>query len=153
MGGSTHTGRANAGKGAYAKLGVPSETLSVDADGDGTADVIPNMFLKGWEDFPALAFAGGVLDMHGHANISGMLYTPDSAEVEAKKEKPAVFQYINGAMLFGNGMVLEGKSGQHSMIAVTFNFGTFDRLRGGDPKLTIAPVQNIREIQTPRFHL
>jgi len=150
VGGSTHAGRT----GAYPVLGAPSETITVDADGDGAGDtvdgatsVMPNFFLKGWEDYPALAFAGGVLDMHGHANISGMLYTPDSAEIEAKSEKAAAFQYINGAMLFGNGVILEGKSGQHSMIAVTFNFATFDRLRGGDPKLTISPVQTIREIR------
>jgi len=137
----------------------PENVITVDADGDAGADTadgatsrMPNIFTPvtgtyGWEDYPALAFAGGVLDMHGHANISGMLYTPDSAEIEAKSEKPAAFQYVNGAMLFGNGVILEGKSGQHSMIAIAYQYGTFDSLPIGDPQLWISPVQAIREIQ------
>jgi len=156
-------GGGSLGKG-YDPLNMPDTSkaenvITVDADGDGAADTvdgatsaIPNVFTAitgtfGWEDYPALAFAGGVLDMHGHANISGMLYTPDSAEIEAKSEKPAAFQYVNGAMLFGNGVILEGKSGQHSMIAIAYQYGTFDSLPIGNPKLWISPVQSIREIR------
>jgi len=102
--------------------------------------------LKTWEDLPALSFAGGVLDMHGHANISGMLYTPDSGEIEAKKEKYAAFQYVNGAMLIGNGIWLEdGGTGDYSMIAVTFNSDTFDQLRAA-AQVTIKKPEQIRDL-------
>lgn len=146
--GGVWLGDDGAGNNKYPALGVPNTTdaITVDADGDGDTDVMPNFFLTGWEDFPALAFAGGVLDMHAHANISGMLYTPDSAEMEAKTDKPAVFQYVSGAILVGNGIFLEGKSGRHSMISISFNYNSFDRLRGGSPNVTIKTVSSLREL-------
>jgi hypothetical protein len=136
-------------KNDYASFKVPKETINMDfyngvipgntstatvVDTDPFNNPIPNVFLSDWEDLPALSFAGGVLDMHAHANISGMQYTPDSAEIEAKKDKYAVFQYINGALLVGNGVFLEdGGTGDFSMIAISYNANTFDQLKTGTP--------------------
>ncbi|MES0372560.1 MAG: hypothetical protein ABUK11_09825, partial [Mariprofundaceae bacterium] len=149
------------GSTTYAAFKVPSETINEDyydgtipysiggigvTDSDPVTKDIPNMFLKTWEDLPALSFAGGVLDMHGHANISGMLYTPDSGEIEAKQGKIAPNQYVNGAMLIGNGIYLQdGGTGDYSMIAVTFNGDTFDQLRAA-AQVTIEKPSEIRDL-------
>jgi hypothetical protein len=143
----------------YPSFKVPGDTLAIDVyngtipyslagivDADPNPKDIPNFFLGSWEDLPALSFAGGVLDMHGHANISGMLYTPDSSEIEAKKDKYAPFQYANGALLIGNGIYLEdGGTGDHSMIGIVFNDHTFDHLRS-KASFNIHGPQTVREI-------
>ncbi|RMD96980.1 MAG: hypothetical protein D6816_18205 [Bacteroidetes bacterium] len=148
----------------YKPFKVPSETLDIDTyngtaqyqgspavtDTDPSDNAVPNVFTKGWEDFPGLSFAGGVLDMHAHANISGMLYTPDSGEIEAKKEKYAAFQYVNGAILIRHGVWLEDgcKSGDgcyYSMIAVSFNPYAFDQLRTS-PKAFVGRANDLREL-------
>ncbi len=137
------------GKTDYASFKVPTETIDMDfyngsipgntstatvVDTDPPGNPIPNTFLTTWEDLPALSFAGGVLDIHAHANISGMQYTPDSAEIETKKDKYAPFQYINGALLVGNGVFLEdGGTSDFSMIAISYNANTFDQLKTGTP--------------------
>jgi len=124
---------------------IPFNGAGVVVDADPASNPIPNMFLKSWEDLPALTFAGGVLDMHAHANISGMLYTPDSGEIEAKSDKKDAFQYMNGAVLIGNGVFFEDGGSGHSAIAVVFNDNTFDQLRSA-AAVTITKPKSIREI-------
>lgn len=156
----TFPGKAS-GITTYSEFTVPSETLDMDmyngsipynlstatvTDTDPNPNDIPNMFLRTWEDLPALSFAGGVLDMHAHANISGMLYTPDSAEMEAKRDKDAPFQYVSGAVLIGNGIYLQdGGTGDDSAIGLSFNDNTFDQLRSL-PTMRIFKPQSIREV-------
>jgi hypothetical protein len=160
-GGSMHAGRS--GK-AYPEFEVPldSEALTVDIDSSGnivtsgTAVKMPNFFTTEWEDLPAFAFAGGLLDVHGFMNVSGMLYTPDSCEIEAHagSEVPGgsnsagPFQYVNGALLVGNGLWLEDQNtGDHSMIAISYNYNSFDKLRTPTPRLTIMKAENISELK------
>jgi hypothetical protein len=134
----------------------PNLFITADADGDGYATKMPNPFETKWEDLPALAFAGGLLDVHGNANISGMLYTPDSCEIEAHAgsevngdaNNAGPFQYVNGALLVGNGLWLEDqRNADHSMIAVSYNYNSFNRLRSGVARLTVMKVSNIAEIK------
>jgi hypothetical protein len=142
----------------YAPFEVPSDNqaLTVDANGDGTAVTMPNFFSTDWEDLPAMAFAGGLFDVHGFMNTSGMLYTPDSCEIEAHSgsELPGgsnsagPFQYVNGALLVGNGLWLEDQNtGDHSMIAISYNFNSFDKLRTGTARLTVKQATNIAELK------
>jgi|GEM_PF-2749865 len=144
----------------YAEFGVPNTAdgwFSVSLDGTAAdARAMPNFFSTDWEDFPAFAFAGGLLDVHGFMNCSGMLYTPDSLEIEAHSgsELPGgssnagPFQYVNGAMLVGNGFFLQDQNtGDHSMIAISYNFNSFDRLRSGAASVTIKGATNIAELQ------
>lgn len=142
----------------YPTFEVPddAEAITIDVNGDGTATKMPLFFSTDWEDFPALAFAGGLLDVHGHMNTSGMLYTPDSCEIEAHggSEVPnggsssGPFQYVNGAILAGNGIWLEDQdTGDHSMIGVSYNYNSFDRLRSGSSVVTIKAVSNIAELK------
>ncbi len=153
-GGSMHTGRNGV---PYPEFEVPVDTqaITVDADGDGTATKMPNFFSTDWEDLPALAFAGGLLDVHGDMNASGMLYTPDSCEIEAHKgsEVPGgstsagPFQYVSGAILAGNGIWLEDQyTSDHSMIALSYNYNAFDRLRAAIPIVEIKKAQNVTDI-------
>jgi hypothetical protein len=154
-GGSMHSGRG--GK-AYLEFEVPldSEAITVDAINSGTPVKMPNFFTTEWEDLPAFAFAGGLLDVHGFMNVSGMLYTPDSCEIEAHagSEVPGgnnsagPFQYVNGALLVGNGLWLEDQStSDHSMIAISYNYNSFDKLRTPTPRLTIMKAENIAELK------
>jgi len=142
----------------YTPFDVPADNMAItiDANGDGTAVKMPNFFSSDWEDLPAMAFAGGLFDVHGFMNTSGMLYTPDSCEIEAHSgseipggsSSAGPFQYVNGALLVGNGLWLEDQAtGDHSMIAISYNFNSFDRLRTGTARLTIKQVQNIAEIK------
>jgi len=88
-------------------------------------------------------------------NASGMLYTPDSCEIEAHKgsEVPGgstsagPFQYVSGAILAGNGIWLEDQyTSDHSMIALSYNYNAFDRLRAAIPIVEIKKAQNVTDI-------
>lgn len=132
----------------YPEFGVPdpAAAISVDADGDGTLTKMPNFFDTGWEDLPAFAFAGGLLDVHAFANISGMMYTPDSCEIESNGDHTAnesgAQEYISGAIVAGNGIWLGGATDNNAMIAISYNYNSFDRLRHG-PILTVKKVQDM----------
>jgi len=163
------------GKTDYPEFSVPDESITIDAfdgtipyrqatekdlddndvivtDTDPSPNALPNVYLQTWEDFPAMIYAGGVLDMHHNANISGMVYSPDSIEIEAWDEgrrNRTIRKYINGALLFGNGIVLSVKtsSASNSLTAISFNFHSFDNLRGSSAVVGIRSVSNIRDIQ------
>jgi len=44
----------------------------------------------------------GILDIHGNANISGVLYTPSFVEIENKQN--GQIQYFNGSIIGGGGI-------------------------------------------------
>ncbi|MDQ7072389.1 MAG: hypothetical protein Q9N32_00935 [Gammaproteobacteria bacterium] len=57
-------------------------------------DVRSNSF----EDIPTYLYTGGLIDMHDHCNISGLVYVPQGMELEAKSGNNAQ-QYFSGAIL------------------------------------------------------
>jgi hypothetical protein len=79
-------------------------------------------FMSG-EDLPAEMYTIGVLDMHGAANISGVLYTPSYMEIE---NKAGLTQYIKGSLIMGNGIYYENAAAGTSIIS--FDSGTLDGL-------------------------
>jgi hypothetical protein len=79
-------------------------------------------FMAG-EDLPAEIYTIGVLDMHGNANISGVLYTPSYMEIE---NKGGGTQYIKGSLINGNGIYYENANGGTSIIS--FDASTLDGL-------------------------
>jgi hypothetical protein len=79
-------------------------------------------FMAG-EDLPAEIYTIGVLDMHGAANISGVLYTPSYMEIE---NKAGLTQYIKGSLIMGNGIYYENANGGTSIIS--FDSATLDGL-------------------------
>jgi len=79
------------------------------------------------DDLPAIIYTIGVLDMHGDANISGVMYTPSYMEIENKSGSQT--QYIKGALIMGYGIYYENvnqKPGSTSIIS--FDQNTLDSL-------------------------
>jgi len=80
-------------------------------------------FLPG-DDLPAEIYTIGCLDMHGNANISGVLYTPSYMEIENKSSGQT--QYIRGSLIMGNGIYYEDTTAATSIIS--FDAGAVDSL-------------------------
>jgi len=80
-------------------------------------------FVEG-DDFPALMFNTGIVDIHGGANISGLVYGPSFIEIENKEGN---LQYFNGAILGGAGVLLQGNDSAGSIV-VKFDRSTINRL-------------------------
>jgi hypothetical protein len=66
----------------------------------------------------------GILDIHGNANISGVLYTPSFVEIENKKDGQT--QYFNGSIIGGGGIYIQNN--QKATSIVTYNPATLDYL-------------------------
>ncbi len=86
--------------------------------GDGTVDWGPvttgyPMLSSAWRDIPAEMYVGGLLDMHAHSNINGIVYTPGPLEWEPGNSSYAGdsnhYSYINGAIITGFGGYLKNK--------------------------------------------
>lgn len=74
---------------ACAKFGVPSWVTGIM-----TADDIRS---GDFEDIPTYLYTGGLIDMHDHVNISGLVYVPQAMELEALSTTAPTQQYIYGA--------------------------------------------------------
>ena len=68
-----------------------------------------------FEDLPTYLYTGGLVDMHHHMNVSGLLYVPQSAEIEQKFS--GITMYMNGAVIVRDGFFLEGKAGGITLIS------------------------------------
>lgn len=77
----------------------------------GLADLRSGSF----EDLPVYLYTGGLVDMHHHMNISGLIYVPQAAEIEQKFS--GIRMYMNGGLVVRDGFFLEGKPGGITMIA------------------------------------
>lgn len=68
------------------------------------------------DDLPAVMYTTGGLDLHGNANISGMMYTPSYIEIENLTSGNT--QYIRGSVIMGNGIYYQNTSaGSTSIIS------------------------------------
>jgi hypothetical protein len=76
------------------------------------------------DDLPALIYSTGCLDMHGDADICGVLYTPCYIELENKQGGQT--QYINGCVICGHGIYYENT--QSSTSIISFDPNTVDSL-------------------------
>jgi hypothetical protein len=97
----------------------------------GFANVTPD------EDLPALLYSIGVLDIHGNANISGVMYTPSNMEIENKADNQ--IQYIKGMLIMGLGIYFENN--QHSTSIISFDHNAVDSLStlaGAGKEFTVA---------------
>jgi len=68
---------------------------------------------ESWKDLPGEMYVGGLLDMHAHANICGVVYTPGPLEWEPGNSSYANndnhLAYINGAIITGYGSYVKNK--------------------------------------------
>ncbi|MDQ6959031.1 MAG: pilus assembly PilX N-terminal domain-containing protein [Mariprofundaceae bacterium] len=66
-----------------------------------------------WRDIPGEMYVGGLLDMHAHANINGLVYTPGPLEWEPGNSNYGGnsnhMAYINGAIITGFGAYVKNK--------------------------------------------
>ena len=77
------------------------------------------------DDLPALMYNIGILDIHGPANICGVVYSPSFMEIENKNS--GTIQYFNGSLIGGGGVYLDnGNKGSQTVVA--FDPNALDRL-------------------------
>ena len=77
------------------------------------------------DDLPALMYNIGILDIHGSANICGVVYSPSFMEIENKGS--GTTQYFNGSLITGGGVIIDnGNSGSKSV--VNYDPNALDRL-------------------------
>lgn len=62
-----------------------------------------------FEDIPVYMYSGGLIDMHHHVNISGLVYVPQALEIEADAGS-GIRQYVIGALVVRDGFYLEARS-------------------------------------------
>jgi len=70
---------------------------------------------EGFEDIPTYLYSGGLIDMHNHVNVSGLVYVPQGMELEAKKDY--VRQYVSGAIIVRDTFYIEAKSGTVTIVS------------------------------------
>jgi len=118
------SGYATSWETAFAILGISGEEwtsipgvnppmgLPSGVEGTISADNIRSPL---FEDIPAYLYTGGLIDMHGHVNISGLVYVPQGMELEAKNSfkfaslKPTR-QFFIGAIIVRDTFYIEAKS-------------------------------------------
>ena len=83
------------------------------------------------DDMPAVMFNNGVVDIHGAANVCGVVYGPSFIEIENKDKK---LQYFNGAIYGGGGVYLQGSDLPPGKQAIRYDPSTVDRLTTQDDK-------------------
>ena len=82
---------------------------NINITSKGFANVTPD------EDLPALLYSIGILDIHGNANISGVMYTPSFFEIENKADNQ--LQYFKGTLICGLGIYYENTKKSTSVIS------------------------------------
>ena len=78
-----------------------------------------------FEDIPTYLYSGGLIDMHDHVNISGLVYVPQGLELEAKNKGPAnndninatTWQYVIGAIVVRDTFYVEAKDNTITVIS------------------------------------
>jgi len=76
---------------------------------------LANIRSSSFEDVPTYLYTGGLVDMHHHMNVSGLLYVPQSAEIEQKFS--GITMYMNGGLIVRDGFFLEGRAGGITLIS------------------------------------
>jgi len=83
------------------------------------------LLTSSWRDIPAEIYAGGLLDMHAHSNIGGVVYTPGPLEWEPGNSSYGGnsdhLAYINGAVITGFGAYVKNKYADGRYVLVYSN--------------------------------
>ena len=82
---------------------------NINITSKGFANVAPD------EDLPALLYSIGILDIHGNANVCGVMYTPSFVEIENKLDNQ--IQYFKGSIIMGLGIYFENVHKSSSVIS------------------------------------
>ena len=72
------------------------------------------------QDVPVYLYSGGLVDMHSHVNVSGLVYVPQALELEAEVGS-GIRQMIMGALVVKDGFFIKAKGGSAAIIS---NYGS-----------------------------
>lgn len=135
---------------AFNALGIPADEWAAQgfgvpiASGFMTADDIRS---DKFEDIPAYLYTGGLVDMHYHVNISGLVYVPQAMELEQKSA--AARQYIMGGIIVRDSFFLEtgggitligGDPDSYSGALVSATSGVGGQFQRSEPSTLSGPV-------------
>lgn len=107
---------------AFDKLNLTAETWKSLGFGipaaAPTGGPLPEKWIQNdeFEDLPVYLYSGGLIDMHSHVYISGLVYVPQAAEIEAEAGSN-INQYIVGAMVVRDGFYLAVKNNSTMVIS------------------------------------
>jgi len=74
-----------------------------------------------WRDIPATMYSGGLLDMHAHSNMNGIIYTPGPLEWEPGNsgyDTGIHISYVNGSIITGYGAYTKNKTSNDRYVLV-----------------------------------
>ncbi|WP_038246747.1 hypothetical protein [Ghiorsea bivora] len=74
-----------------------------------------------WRDIPATMYSGGLLDMHAHSNMNGIIYTPGPLEWEpgnSSYDTGIHMSYVNGSIITGYGAFTKNKTSDDRYVLV-----------------------------------
>ncbi len=85
---------------------------------------------NGNQDIPVYLYSGGLVDMHSHANVSGLVYVPQAFEMEAETENN-LRQMIMGSLIVKDGFFIKAKN---DSIAIISNFvSSYSSIKTANP--------------------
>jgi len=97
------------------KFKLPSDAPTSASGDPWTADHFRS---EDFEDIPAYMYTGGLIDMHDHVFISGLMYVPQAMELEAqKKNNYRAYQYIIGSIVIRDGFYIEAEGTSVTVIS------------------------------------
>lgn len=78
-----------------------------------------NIMDSAFEDIPVYLYTGGLVDMHHHMNVAGLIYVPQAAEIEQKNNDAAhpTRMFMMGGLIVRDGFFLEGKVNGMTLIS------------------------------------
>ncbi|MFV2058195.1 MAG: hypothetical protein ACC707_17145 [Thiohalomonadales bacterium] len=120
------SGCVNSQGNACAKFAVPA-----GASGIMNAN---NVRSNSFEDIPTYLYSGGLIDMHSHVNISGLVYVPQAMELEAKDnnitdQTIGIQQYFSGSIVIRDGFFIEANSTENSVTVISANPQSYSTAR------------------------
>ena len=74
-----------------------------------------------WQDIPSTMYSGGLLDMHAHSNMNGIIYTPGPLEWEpgnSNYDTGVHLSYISGSIITGYGAYTKNKTTKDRYVLV-----------------------------------
>ncbi len=83
--------------------------INVDITSKGFLNFTPG------EDLPAFMYNVGIFDIHGNANICGVVYSPSFMEIENKQG--GQIQYFKGALIGGGGVYVDNNQNATSIVS------------------------------------
>ncbi|RKZ61096.1 MAG: hypothetical protein DRQ44_12095 [Gammaproteobacteria bacterium] len=96
---------------------IPGMTKPFRIPSDASGVITVNVIRSGdFEDIPTYLYSGGLIDMHDHVNVSGLVYVPQGMELEAKGTG-ITKQYISGAIIIRDSFYIEAKDGTVTVIS------------------------------------